>query len=111
MAFVQQLFDFVEAALAAGSSVLIHCLAGAHRAGTAGIACLMHLGALDAKSATATAKLARPAICPIGDFPALLKLLETAMRSYQRQGDKTEEELAMAGGADASAEGGDAKAT
>ena len=28
MAFVQQLFDFVEGALAAGSSVLIHCLAG-----------------------------------------------------------------------------------
>ena len=48
MAFVQQLFDFVEAALAAGSSVLIHCLAGAHRAGTTGCLLLMHKTGLGA---------------------------------------------------------------
>lgn len=48
MAFVQQLFDFVEGALAAGSSVLIHCLAGAHRAGTTGCLLLMHKTGLGA---------------------------------------------------------------
>ena len=74
---------FVDESLAAGQPVLIHCLAGAHRAGTAGIACLMHLCDLDAKPAIATAKLARPAINPIGDFPNLLKLLQTARRSLR----------------------------
>ena len=43
----QPLFDFVDSKLGAGESVLIHCLAGAHRAGTAGTACLMHLCAID----------------------------------------------------------------
>ena len=48
MVFIQQLFDFVEGALAAGSSVLIHCLAGAHRAGTTGCLMLMHKTGLGA---------------------------------------------------------------
>ena len=52
MAFVQQLFDFVEGALAAGSSVLIHCLAGAHRAGTTGCLLLMHKTGLGADQAS-----------------------------------------------------------
>ena len=78
--FFRPLFAFVDESLASGQPVLIHCLAGAHRAGTAGIATLMHLAQLDAKSAVATAKLARPAINPIGDFPSLLKLLEQGMR-------------------------------
>ena len=82
-AFFSPLFKFVDESLAAGQPVLIHCLAGAHRAGTAGIACLMHLCDLDAKPAIATAKLARPAINPIGDFPNLLKLLQTARRSLR----------------------------
>ncbi len=38
-AFFRPLFDFVDESLAAGEPVLIHCLAGAHRAGTAGVAC------------------------------------------------------------------------
>jgi len=46
--------------------VIIHCLAGAHRAGTAGVACLMHLADLDRATATTIAQTARPAINPIG---------------------------------------------
>jgi hypothetical protein len=52
-AFVNPLFDFIDAALAAGGSVLIHCLAGAHRAGTTGITCLMHYTGLDPSGACA----------------------------------------------------------
>ena len=46
-AYFKVLFDFVEVELGAGKSVLIHCLAGAHRAGTAGTACLMHFCGLN----------------------------------------------------------------
>ena len=41
--FFRPLFEFVTSNLEAGNNVLIHCLAGAHRAGTAGVACIMHL--------------------------------------------------------------------
>merc|ERR1711957_724569 len=77
-AFFAPLFEFVSGELEAGQNVLIHCLAGAHRAGTAGIACLMHLGDFDRETATSVARAARPAINPIGDFPRLLAALETA---------------------------------
>jgi len=43
----KRLFKFVDSELGAGNAVLVHCLAGAHRAGTAGTACLMHLCGLD----------------------------------------------------------------
>ena len=79
LAYFAPLFDFVDEALAAGHNVLIHCLAGAHRAGTAGIASLMHLCEIDVTTAVAMAKRARPAINPIGSFPRLLQLLEGAL--------------------------------
>eukprot|EP00930_Biecheleria_cincta_P100187 TRINITY_DN91802_c0_g1_i1.p1 TRINITY_DN91802_c0_g1~~TRINITY_DN91802_c0_g1_i1.p1 ORF type:complete len:294 (-),score=49.98 TRINITY_DN91802_c0_g1_i1:9-860(-) len=74
------LLGFVEEALAEGSSVLIHCLAGAHRAGTAGIACLMHLCRLDRNSATCAAKAARPTIDCIAHLGALLRRFEVSLR-------------------------------
>lgn len=66
--FFKPLFDFVENETAQGNSVLIHCLAGAHRAGTAGVACLMHLCDLDRVAAVRLAKSLRPAIDPIGSL-------------------------------------------
>ena len=45
--FLKPFFDFVDKAVDSGGSVLVHCVAGAHRAGTAGTACLMHLCAID----------------------------------------------------------------
>ena len=60
--------------------MLIHCLAGAHRAGTAGVACLMHLCDLDMQTAVTIAQTARPAINPIGDFPKLLSALDRARK-------------------------------
>ena len=49
--YFRVLFDFVDRELGGGRSVLVHCLAGAHRAGTAGTACLMHLCRLESKDA------------------------------------------------------------
>lgn len=75
-AFTKPLFSFVRAALARGESVLVHCLAGAHRAGTTGCALLMELDGLDAATAVATAKSRRPIIEPIGMLPELLRRLQ-----------------------------------
>ena len=73
--------------LAEGRSVLIHCLAGAHRAGSAGIACLMRLEGLDLAAATARAQAARPIIDPIHYLSFLLTQLEQALDSERlRQG-------------------------
>ncbi|CAK0892126.1 unnamed protein product, partial [Prorocentrum cordatum] len=76
--YFRPLFEFVERHLGEGSNVLIHCLAGAHRAGTAGVACLMHFRDLGAARATQEAQSRRPAINPIGGFPELLARLEQA---------------------------------
>ena len=78
--FFVPLFEFLDAELGSGNSVLIHCLAGAHRAGTAGIASLMYLCGMDSTEATGAAKKLRPAINPIGDFPVLLQILERGMK-------------------------------
>jgi protein-tyrosine phosphatase len=40
--YFKPLLEFVGEAVDTGQNVLIHCLAGAHRAGTVGIICLMH---------------------------------------------------------------------
>ena len=65
--------DFLRVqALSRGDNVLVHCLAGAHRAGTTGCACLMHFGGLDVQQAISVAKRLRPIIDPIGTLPALL---------------------------------------
>mmetsp|Transcript_15428 Transcript_15428/g.31714 ORF Transcript_15428/g.31714 Transcript_15428/m.31714 type:complete len:203 (-) Transcript_15428:276-884(-) len=87
-AYFKVLFDFVDRELGAGNNVLIHCLAGAHRAGTAGTACLMHLCQLDSTAAVPLAKSLRPAIDPIGSFPELLRLLDEAFQVHDRKEEK-----------------------
>lgn len=70
-------FAFMEEHLSKGRSVLIHCAAGAHRAGTVGVAWLMkqHHG-LRAAEGIAKAKLSRPIIQPFGLLLGLLQYLE-----------------------------------
>ena len=70
----------IDRALENGHNVLIHCLAGAHRAGTTAIAYLMHRAKLDVRSAIISAKLCRPIISPIGSFPNLLIRLDMALK-------------------------------
>lgn len=76
LAFVQTLFDFLDAAMGAGGRVLVHCLAGAHRAGTTGCLILMRQCGLSAQQAIKAAKQLRHIINPIGNLPGLLKLYE-----------------------------------
>ena len=73
------LFEFVESVTSNGQNVLIHCLAGAHRAGTTGCAWLMYANDLSVQNAIKLAKSKRDAINPIGSFPELLDSLRRAL--------------------------------
>eukprot|EP00435_Cladocopium_sp_Y103_P063304 s895_g24.t2 len=88
--FVQPMLDFVSSALASGKNVMVHCLAGAHRAGTTGCICLMHFAQLDAKDAVSAAKRCRPIIEPIADFPVLLAKLERSWGRVEAGGSAVE---------------------
>ena len=78
LAFLRPLFEFVDSAVASGAPVLVHCLAGAHRAGTTGCLLLMYKAEMDTQTAIASAKKLRPAINPIGSLPELLMRYERA---------------------------------
>ena len=77
--FYEPLFGFVEKALKEGKNVMVHCLAGAHRAGTSGISMVMYLMKLSAPQAVMFVKERRPIVDPIGSFPDLLGKLERAL--------------------------------
>jgi protein tyrosine phosphatase len=61
-AFLDTLFEFVDEALAQGGSVLVHCLAGAHRAGTTGCLLLMRFMKMNRCAARHRHALAGPAL-------------------------------------------------
>ena len=79
-AFYAPLFSFAERALQRGENVMVHCLAGAHRAGTSGISLVMYFMNLSAPQAVGYVRERRPIVDPIGSFPDLLKRLEKALR-------------------------------
>lgn len=82
-AFFSPVMRFIREASMAGGNVLIHCFAGAHRAGTTGVAFLMYAEHLRATDALATAQRLRPVIDPQA-YPqlwSLLTLLEMALFS------------------------------
>jgi len=81
MEYMSNLFEWVDARLNKGHNVMVHCLAGAHRAGTAGTAYVMYKGGLDKKSALTAVQACRPFVDPIYDFKDLLEILEVALRS------------------------------
>jgi hypothetical protein len=62
--FFRPVLGFIDTAVATGGNVLVHCFAGAHRAGTTGVALLMHREGMGADDAIATAQQLRPAIDP-----------------------------------------------
>jgi len=79
--FMDPVWAFIDSATRSGNSVLVHCLAGAHRAGTTGVACLIHYERMSVPTAVATAKSLRSAIDPIGRFPDFLRRLHKAEES------------------------------
>ena len=79
--FFRPLFKWIEEELKAGNNIMIHCLAGAHRAGCATISWLMYKENLSFEKATILAKEKRDRIDPIGSFPAVLIKLENALNN------------------------------
>lgn len=76
--FFTPVFEFIDNALSKGSSVLVHCLAGAHRSGATGIAFLMHKTGWNLEEAKKAAKSRRSIINPLG-MERLLKVLDIAI--------------------------------
>lgn len=85
--FFQRMFQFIQEALDRNESVLIHCLAGAHRAGSCGVAVLMYFLDLELAKAVFLAKLCRPIIDPIGSLPKVLMLLEEELKSKRKKNE------------------------
>eukprot|EP00930_Biecheleria_cincta_P050498 TRINITY_DN3566_c1_g1_i1.p1 TRINITY_DN3566_c1_g1~~TRINITY_DN3566_c1_g1_i1.p1 ORF type:complete len:227 (-),score=37.28 TRINITY_DN3566_c1_g1_i1:197-814(-) len=79
--FFIPVFQWIDAAVASGASVLIHCLAGAHRAGTTGVAYSMHAADLDHQTAIVACKRCRSVVDPIGDLTTLLAQLHAARQA------------------------------
>ena len=83
LAFFLDYFEWVDKCMEDGKSVLVHCFAGAHRAGTAGIGYYMWRKSLenggtkvDHLRCIADVKQIRPIVNPIGQFTPLLAKLE-----------------------------------
>jgi len=79
-----QLFEpamqLIDDAVGRGHNVLIHDLAGDHRAGTVAIAYLMHRKRVGVREALTEAKGCRPIIDTAGGFASLLVRLDVAHR-------------------------------
>eukprot|EP00040_Diaphanoeca_grandis_P010647 m.54593 g.54593 ORF g.54593 m.54593 type:complete len:249 (+) comp21938_c0_seq1:250-996(+) len=71
-AHFQPVFAWIDEAISQGENVLIHCLAGAHRAGCTGVAYVLHVTNLSAKDAIKVCTKARSAI---QIFPELEEIL------------------------------------
>jgi protein-tyrosine phosphatase len=82
-AFTDPVFGFIEEAISNGQNILVHCLAGAHRAGTTGVACLIHFAGLNVEEAIVIAKRCRPIIDPIGQLPEFLFRLKRLEESRE----------------------------
>ena len=67
--YFHPLFNYINQVVSNGQNVLIHCLAGAHRAGTAACSWLIFANNLSVKDAIKLGKSKRSAIDPIGSFP------------------------------------------
>lgn len=83
--FFQRMFHFVQEALERNESVLIHCLAGAHRAGSCGVSLLMYFLDIELSRAVFLAKLCRPIIDPIGSLPKVLMILNEEMKLRKKK--------------------------
>jgi hypothetical protein len=83
----REAFDFMDDHLKSGTSVLVHCLAGAHRAGTVGTAWLMYKTGKGVQDALVLAKACRPIISP---FATLLEILQYLEKEFRENPSKTQ---------------------
>jgi len=84
-----EVFGFIDQAVAAGRGVLLHCVAGAHRAGTTGCAFIMHRdSSLTCQQAITHCKSRRAIVDP-AIWPFLMGLLEALDSSYCGSGTES----------------------
>lgn len=88
--YMQPLFEFCDSALESGHSVLVHCRAGAHRAGTVGTAYLMRAMKVNYMEALAIAKTKRPIVDPFTHLLSLLEMLSQAL-GHEPLGESVDE--------------------
>jgi len=81
--FFMQPFNFIDSALKDGHNCLIHCLAGAHRAGTTSVAFLMYKHGLPYPNALRMAQGYRSII---GPFSWLIEMLQQYERELMDEG-------------------------
>mmetsp|Transcript_27218 Transcript_27218/g.65544 ORF Transcript_27218/g.65544 Transcript_27218/m.65544 type:complete len:267 (+) Transcript_27218:37-837(+) len=74
------LLNWVGMQLAQGRNVLIHCLAGAHRAGSTSVAFVMLAEGLDFQSGYRQVKQKRPVVHPISHLSTMLTHWEAALK-------------------------------
>lgn len=82
--YVDSILDKIDEDLADGRSVLIHCLAGAHRAGTTGVLFIMGKMKVDSDEGKRIAKKLRGIINPIGRLVTLLEWVDEAVIGLNR---------------------------
>ena len=87
--YMRPTLDFLDTAVARGESTLVHCLAGAHRAGTASVAYLMHRLGMTRLEATDLAKSRRSVINPFGRLVTFLEVLQKDLRQ-RREANKND---------------------
>lgn len=80
-------FIWIDQQLEQGHSVLIHCLAGAHRAGSTGVGYYMYVNRLGFDTALTRVKSIRPIVDPFGPLEELLRRLEVSLRMAAKNGD------------------------
>lgn len=80
ISFFEPAHTFIDNALEAGHNVMVHCLAGAHRAGTTGVSYMMKAGRMSYLEALRVAKKQRPVVDPMGHLEDVLLKLETAYK-------------------------------
>merc|ERR1719158_1014454 len=85
--FFTPFFHFVDSNIGAGRNVLIHCLAGAHRAGTCAVAYAMYVKKVHFEDALAYCKAIRPIINPFGQLETLLQRLDNALVEVDSNAD------------------------
>jgi len=81
--FFQETWDWINEGLENGENVLIHCLAGAHRAGATTVACVMKTLDLELDDALKYASEKRRAIAPFGSGLRFLKQLDKELQAIR----------------------------
>lgn len=73
-------FNWIDLQLHLGKSILVHCLAGAHRAGTTGVGYCMYINRQGYKLTLKQVKTIRSIVDPFGPLEELLLKLEASMK-------------------------------